>query len=157
MIDYFKIPCHPDYVINKDGNILNTRTMTNVSISIVGGRRRVSLDGKTEYIANLLLTTFDRPKKNKECVVYKDGNTTNDLLHNVSWGSRNQNYSKRYPTSDMYPGRDAVAKPIMINELSMKFESIRQCAEFLNGTPSGIRQCLSGILKTYKGFTFTLL
>ena len=157
MIDYFKIPGHPDYVINKDGDIINTKTWTHISSSIVGGRRRVCLDGCTEYMANLLLTTFDRPKEKTECVIYRDGNTHNDLLHNVEWGRRGQNYSKKYPTSDLYPGREAIPKPIMINELSMSFDSIRQCAEFINGSPSGIRQCLSGSLKTYRGYTFTLI
>lgn len=156
--EYYKpIPRHSNYLISTDGDIINTKTKKNVSHSIVNGRNRVTLNGKTEYVATLILETFIRPKENGEYVLHRDLNLLNDNLYNLEWQVRGLDYEKRYPNPSVYPGREGISKKILINEINKTFPSLRKCAKFIGGHSSGIRACLDNKIKTYKGYTYTLL
>ena len=48
------------------------------------------------------------------------------------------------------------SKPVMINELNKKFESITECADYINGDISAICKCLNKRGQTrHRGYTFS--
>jgi hypothetical protein len=55
-------------------------------------------------------------------------------------------------------GNNLPTSPVLINELNKKFDSIKKCAEWINGDPSAIARCLNGRgQKRHRGYTFTRL
>jgi hypothetical protein len=52
-------------------------------------------------------------------------------------------------------GNNLPTSPVIIIELDMRFDSIKKCANHINGDPSAISKCLNGRgQKRHRGYTF---
>lgn len=54
-------------------------------------------------------------------------------------------------------GNNLPTIPVLIVELNLKFDSIKDCAKYINGDRSTITKCLKGKAKTHRGYTFRKL
>jgi hypothetical protein len=55
-------------------------------------------------------------------------------------------------------GNHLPTSKVMVIELNMKFDSIRECAKYINGDPSAITRCLNGRgQKKHRGYSFMRL
>ena len=88
--NYFQIPGHPNYVINKNGEIINLSRMRPVKpfkqTGKYGGYLRVNLDGKAEYVHRLIVETFCSELYNQDIkyhVAFKDGDRGNVSFSNL--------------------------------------------------------------------------
>lgn len=52
-------------------------------------------------------------------------------------------------------GNNLPTSPVIIIEINARFNSIKECAEYINGDPSAITRCLNGRgQKSHRGYTF---
>jgi len=62
---------------------------------------------------------------------------------------------KKISNSKKGKGNNLPTSPIIIIELDIKFDSIKECANYINGDPSAITKCLNGRgQKKHRGYTF---
>jgi hypothetical protein len=62
---------------------------------------------------------------------------------------------KKISNSKKGKGNNLPTSPIIIIELDIKFDSIKECANYINGDPSAITRCLNGRgQKKHRGYTF---
>lgn len=154
---YKTLKRYPDYEINEKGEIRKKGTSIIRKVYPVNGHPKIVFSGgKTEYISRLVAETFIPNPENKTDVNHIDRNTKNNNVNNLEWathGEIQKESYKGYPA----PGGREYSKRIMIVETKEEFPSIRACAKAIEGTPSGIRQCLNKKLGSYKGFHFKIL
>lgn len=84
-----------NYMISSYGRVLNTKTGKIKDNTILQGRQRVGLSykGKTRayMISRLVLQAFSENIDNKPFCCHKDGNSLNDHISNLYWGSAKEN------------------------------------------------------------------
>lgn len=62
---------------------------------------------------------------------------------------------KKISNSKKGKGNNLPTSPVIINELNMRFNSIKECADYINGDSSAITKCLNGRgQKRHRGYTF---
>lgn len=97
-----EIEKHPNYVVDKFGNVYrkfrgrSSEVLLPLKPDNSNGYSKVSLDGKKEYIARLVLEAFNPPKNPGVKVFYIDRDRTNCRLENLMWltASQIQLYSR---------------------------------------------------------------
>lgn len=105
---------HPGFEVNRKGEVLRTSTGNLLTTQLFEGYKRVSYrylaaDGKrrgrTILIHRALLSAFDREPEPGEVCRHLDGDSTNNKLTNLQWGSMKENAadSLRHGT---FGGRD---------------------------------------------------
>lgn len=155
--DLFKtIKRYPDYEINLRGDIRKKGTTTIRKTYPVNGHPKIILNGKTEYISRLVAETYIPNPENKSDVNHIDRDTENNDISNLEWATHGEIQKESYKGFSAPGGRE-YSKRIMIVETGEEFPSIRACAKAVNGTPSGIRQCLNKKLGSYRGYHYKLL
>lgn len=82
-----RIKRHPNYYIDEDGNVYRKDRHGYFLLvpDYSNGYARVDLDGIKEYIAKLVLETFNPSNNDSLRVFYIDGDTTNCSLSNMTW------------------------------------------------------------------------
>ena len=155
---FVTIKSHPDYEINKDGKIRKIGTdIFRKSYKLKDGHEKIVLNGKTEYISRLVAESFLKNENELTDVVHLDKNKSNNNVENLKWSNHMEAQKRSYGLGINAPGGNVPAKPIMVVETGEIFDSIKSCARGIGGFPSGIRKCLKGDIKKYKGYTFMLL
>lgn len=71
-----------------------------------------------------------------------DGNKYNNRISNLEFCSRSANIKHAFDTGLKKPSKRTTCKKVRIVETGEEFESVRECARFLNTDPSRIRECL---------------
>ena len=88
---YKRIERHPDYIINEFGYIYREyirngeEYLYDLKPDMSNGYPRVDLNGIKEYVARLVLETFEPPIDPRMRVFYIDGNRMNTRLSNLVW------------------------------------------------------------------------
>ena len=155
--DLFKtIKRYPDYEINLRGDVRKKGTTIIRKTYPVNGHPKIILNGKTEYISRLVAETYIPNPDNKSDVNHIDRDTENNDVSNLEWATHGEIQKESYKGFSAPGGRE-YSKKIMIVETGEEFPSIRACAKAVNGTPSGIRQCLNKKLGSYRGYHYKLL
>lgn len=154
---YKKIKDNPNYEINEDGVIRNIRTGKELSTSYSNGKLRVNINGKTKYVNRLVAETFIRNPKHKTDVFHIDKDKTNNNYKNLKWATHGETQRQSYIFGVDAPGGNVPAKPVLVIETGEIFPSIKSCARAKHISPCSIRKCISGQIKTCKGFSFRLV
>ena len=150
---------YPDYEINEDGDIRRIDTLQYKKPYLHKGRLRLNFSnsGKTEYVSRLVAETFIPNPENKSVIKHLDGDLENNNVSNLEWCDKWVTQKDSYGLGINAPGGSIPPKRIMIIETGETFSSIKECARHIDGSPSGIRQCLKHEITNHKGFTFKLL
>lgn len=156
---YKTIKRYPDYEISEHGDIRRKGSDILRKSYRVNGRDKVILthNGKTEYISRLVAETYIPNPQEKTDVKHLDGDKSNNHISNLGWADHSETQKDSYGLGVNAPGGHNPPKKVRIVETGEEFPSIRSCARFIEGTPSGIRQCLNGKLYSYKGFHFEII
>lgn len=82
-----EIKNHPNYVVTDEGEVYRKEKYGyhKLKPDWSNGYARVDLDGKKEYVGNLLLDAFDPTDNPNYKVFYIDGDKTNIRLENLVW------------------------------------------------------------------------
>lgn len=90
----------PRYEVSDTGLVRNRHTGRMLKPCLTGTKRqsgqRLSVSLQTEPqvfmgVGVLVLTAFDRPRKEGEVAMHKDDDTTNNVLENLQWGTHCDN------------------------------------------------------------------
>lgn len=87
MINFYVIPTHPNYLINKRGVVINQKTNRKLKPckSSSSGYLTVYVDGKNVLLHRLVAETFIPNLENKPCVNHIDGDKLNNNVSNLEW------------------------------------------------------------------------
>lgn len=92
-MNFYEIKGHETYLINRNGEVLNTKTnrILKASPGASHGYLTVYLDGKNVLLHRLVATAFIPNPENKPCVNHKDGNKQNNSIDNLEWVTQAEN------------------------------------------------------------------
>lgn len=134
--DYKPIPNYEFYIINKKGNVINTKTGTYLKQSLNKyGYYRVALckngKAKTIYIHTLVAKVFIPNPNNYKIVNHKDENKTNNNVENLEWCDIKYNHN--YGNALIKNGK-AHRKPITARNGIYKIiaDSFKTLSSYLN-------------------------
>lgn len=143
---------YPEYEINTNGDIRRKGTDEIRKVYMVNGHPKVILKGNTEYISRLVAETYIPNPEGKSDVRHVNKDKTDNSISNLEWSTHSQTQKDSYLTGRDAPGGNIKPKKVRIVETGKVYASINSCAKDIYGSPSGVRQCLNGKIKTYKGF-----
>jgi hypothetical protein len=141
------------YYASNYGNIKIKNRLKN-SFSNINGYYVVSIMKKHFYVHRLIALTFLENSQNKAVVNHIDGNKLNNALENLEWTTCLENNMHK-----IYSGLSNWAKKVIQYDSAMnklgEFNSIAECANYLNIGKSCVSDSCSGKYKTTKcGYIF---
>ena len=145
------IPNWEWYLINEDGQIVNTRTNKYISgdINNLGYHRVILYDkgNKQRFFVHRLVATLFLPNpKNLSEVNHIDGNKDNNNVNNLEWSSRTHNeHAARRTGLKTYKPFEVV----FTNGVIKQYEFTPQLATELNVTKRTVLNYLQGKTKGY--------
>lgn len=152
--EYTTLSRYPDYEINRKGVVKRKGSLTRRKTYLVNGHEKVILKGKTEYISRLLAETFIENPNGYSDVRHLDGDRSNNDISNLEWCSHQRTQKDSYGLGINAPGGNEPPRPIVVLETGIVYPSVRACAKDNHISASGIRKCLKGEYKSYKGLHF---
>ena len=92
MSDFYKIPNHAAYLINKNGDVFTTKRNRLLTKQInIGGYITFNVDGQYRLAHRLVAMTFLPNPENKLCVNHIDHNRKNTNVDNLEWVTYQEN------------------------------------------------------------------
>ena len=151
-----KHPYHEDVVVSDNGRVLSYKSgkWNELKPSVTSrGYARVTI-GHSDHssIHRLVAETYIPNPNNKEHVNHIDGDKRNNRVENLEWCTRSENIKHGYKTGLIHPKQKG--HKIRVKETGDIYESETRCAKAIHGTVSGISNCMQGLQKTHKGYTF---
>ena len=147
---------YPHYAVSDEGRIKNSIT----GRVLKQGRHRqgyslVWLSDSGERhgcsVHRLVAKAFVPNPDDKPQINHIDGDKSNNHYTNLEWNTGSENTSHAYRTGLF----DGVPKtPVRIVETGEIFNSIRECANAINGDPSRVCGCMRGRGHTHRGLHF---
>lgn len=149
---YKTIKRYPDYEIDKMGNIRRKNSMRMLKHTLSNGHYKVGIGGNTEYVSRLVAETFMENTNGYSDVLHLNGDKKDNRLKNLKWATHSDTQRASYNRGCDAPG--GYSKPVRVKviETQKVYDSIKECAKDISGSPSGVRKCLNGVYKTHKGF-----
>lgn len=157
------------YEISNDGNVRVVKSGMLMKQNIRGKNCKymqvvLVSDDKVKTHKNihrLVAETFISNPFNKPCVNHKDGNKLNNHMDNLEWVTRSENDIhafrlglRKVPSERMTKAIDATRVPVRNKTTGETFRSITEAALAIDGKLSGVRKCITGERKRYKGMEF---
>lgn len=148
----------PGYMVSRDGKVGSVK---NGEIYILSpsdngnGYLHVQLGrSRREYVHRLVAIAFIPNPNNYREVNHKDGNKKNNHVDNLEWCDRSYNLKHAYKNElrDSIVAVEAMkkshSKPVRIIETGEEFESVCECARYLNTVHGNINECLNPNIRT---------
>lgn len=164
-----KIKNFSRYEVSDDGCVRNTLTGYCLKAAIRGKTNDyyyvviTSDDGKQMHknIHRLVAETFIENPLNKPCVNHIDGNKRNNNVNNLEWVTHSENdihafrIGLRVSTSkQVQKAIDSTRIPVRNKTTGEVYRSITEAANAIGGKLGGVRKCIIGERKRYKGMEF---
>lgn len=147
---------YPHYEVSDHGRVKNSKT----GRILKQGRHKqgyslvwLSNDGRRRgrSVHSLVGEAFVPNPNHKPQINHKDGVKSNNYVDNLEWSTGSENTQHAYDTG-LFDGRPKVA--VKIIETEEIYDSVKDCAEAIGGSPSGVSSCASGRFECYKGLHF---
>lgn len=144
----------PDYQVSDQGRVRNKETGYILKPGLSGnGYYTVSLyknnKGHTKHLHELIAEAFIGKREKGMTINHKDGDKTNNDLSNLEIVTYSDNLRHAYEN-----GLNNHCKKVRIVETGEVFNSLKDCADAINGDNSNIVNCINGKLKSHKGLHF---
>ena len=159
MAKWKTIPGYENYDVSDEGEVRNGKTGRILKSSYSnGGYKKVNLRSNN-VVANakihrLVAENFIPNPDGLPQVNHIDGDKNNNRIENLEWCTRGENMRHAAehhllcrPDSSGVPKRRT-----KIVESGITFDSVSDCARFLNAAESNVSACLSGRRKTCRGY-----
>ena len=140
-----------NYIVTKKGIVVNKEHGNLISISRTNsGRKYIAImDGNKKLykydLAILLAKLYLKNPNNENYIEFKDGDITNCSLNNLKWVS----YDDRTFTHK---------KPVVMmdkdSNIIKEFDSLKNAANYVKGSPVAISDCCKGKTMTSYGYTW---
>lgn len=164
------IESHPNYRIYNDGTVRNSKDEIKTPYKNKHGYMTVNLynNGKSssKRIHRLVAEAFIPNPYNKPEVNHLDGNKTNNYVGNLEWSTKSENMQHAYKTGlnkphatygmrgHKNPNGGRKGRPVTIIETNETFDSVKDCANAINGSDRRICDCLNGKMDEYLGYHY---
>lgn len=161
MVEWRHIVGYDNYEVSNTGEVRNAKTGRILKPSCSrGGYLKVNLRNqgvaKSSKIHRLVAETFVYNEHDKPLVNHIDGNKSNNRSDNLEWCNSSENNKHAFDNGLSYrPVNSGVPRRrTRIVETGQIFDSISECARFLNVPESNVGACLYGNGKSCRGYHF---
>lgn len=161
MDNWKEIPNTGKYEVSNDGRVRNSKSGLVLKTGWTrGGYEKVNLyyDGNMHNakIHRLVAEAFVPKKEGCSIVNHIDGNKHNNCFTNLEWCTSKDNSIHAFSHGLSYRSENSGVpkRKVEIVETRMSFDSVSDCARYLNVARSHIFACLSGKRKMCCGYTF---
>ena len=147
---------HPNHQVSTHGRFRNKKTKQVLKQHTDRyGYSTLSLGSTDNVQAHRIVceTYYGVPDNPKMQVNHIDGNRQNNHVLNLEWCTPSENIKwgirqgKIDPMIGLNKAKEANLKPVRLVEIDKRFDSIKECAEFLGVQPTNVSRCLSGVRK----------
>lgn len=169
-----KINGFENYSISSEGRIRNDKRNSLKSQRVNSNGYSITSiynegEASTFRVHRLVAEAFIDNPYNKPEINHLDGNKLNNNVDNLEWCTKSENMIHAYDTGleshhatygmlgKSNPNAGRKGTPIRIVETGEEFDSIKSCAEAINGTQRGICDALHGWTKSHRGYRFELI
>lgn len=161
-----KVQNYGSYSVSSYGNVRNDETGTIRKQNKNGsGYLCVTIwrDGtpRTLVVHRLVANAFLKNPHNKPCINHKDGDRTNNNIHNLEWCTAKENSLHRYRVLGNYISKESASKisawrrkPVLCVETNVVYESVAAAARTMECTDGAIRAVIKGRRPRAKGYTW---
>lgn len=156
MVEWRKIHDYENYEVSESGDIRNSKTgrilkqgTHRQGYSLVWLSNAGKRHGKSVH--RLVAEAFIPNPDNKPQINHRDGNKSNNKINNLEWNTGSENTIHAYRKLS-FEGRPK--SPVRIIETGEIFNSIKECANAINGNSGNICSCMRGQLDSYRGLHF---
>lgn len=155
-VGWLDIPDYERWQASIDGRIRNKKTKHILKPhSDKYGYQVLSLGNKNNLFVHRLVCSafYGKPKNSKMQVNHIDCDRSNNRSYNLEWvtPSENISYGVRCGAIDPSKGsraaREVSMRPVKIIETGQIFESIKECARYLNVNPNRVSRVITGSRK----------
>ena len=164
------IPSHPDYAVDKDGNVYSSKADRLLTQHTEQGYKRVAIRSGREYklkVHRIVAETYI-PNPNKlPQVNHIDGDKTNNTVSNLEWVSAKDNMRHAYQTGLVSTKKanesscEALRRKVIGTHVDtgevIKADSLVELCSKYNLTVCNVSACCLGKRRTHKGYAFQFI
>lgn len=151
------IPDFPNYEVSSHGRVRNRITGRILKPTLAKGYPRVVLCNNLVYkpftVHRLVADVFFDGDHSSLQVNHIDGNKLNNFIGNLEWVTVSENLKHAYKIGLKKPPCPNPRR-VRIIETGEIFDSISECARYINGSKRHIGECVDGIRNSHKGYHF---
>jgi len=146
---------YPNYEVSNFGRVRNARNQQILRPFVKFGYEYVELYHYTksqQYRVNRLVARAFLPlRTDANQVNHDDGDKRYNVVDNLEWSTSSENIQHAYQTGLKRPSNK---RAVRIIETGDEFDSLTECAKSIGTSAANIHACLSGRVKSHRGFTF---
>lgn len=145
-----------NYVVTRDGRVINTRTNKDIPSRDINGYKQVSLSstetGKSKIYAvhRLVAIAFIPNPEGKAVVNHKDGNKTNNIADNLEWMTQAENVAHSLKTNIISHPR--IVQQILNGKVIAEFDTVTKAGKAVGLSRHAISKCCVGVNPSAAGY-----
>jgi hypothetical protein len=147
----------PNYEVSSNGRVRNKKRGNILKPTLAKGYPRVKLSDKNKCkpitVHRLVADAFYDGNHEGLQVNHINGDKTDNFIGNLEWVTGSENILHAYKTGLKTPPCPN-PKRVRIVETGETFDSMAECARYINGSKAHVRECVVGIRTTHKGYHF---